>query len=78
MEFENLIGPIIRVFNVSAFFTEAVQRGLMEDAACIFLRVHHRSVRAGYRPNREEYLHQACCEVSDLPRLAHVVASGGG
>jgi hypothetical protein len=63
MELENLIGPIIWVFNVSAFFTEAVQRGFMEDAACIFLHVCHRRVTAGYRPNREEYLHQTCCDV---------------
>jgi hypothetical protein len=64
MEFENLLGLVIWMFNVSAFFTKAVRRGLMEDAACILVR--HRRVRAGYCPNREEYLHQACCDVSDL------------
>ncbi len=38
----------------------------MEDAARILVRVRHRRIRACYSPNREEYLHQACCDVSDL------------
>jgi hypothetical protein len=62
MEFENLLGPVIWMFNVSA--SSPRRHGLMEDAARILVR--HRRVRAGYRPNREEYLHQACCDVSDL------------
>ena len=66
MEFENLLGPVIWMFSVSAFFTEAARRRLMEDAARILVRVHHRRVMAGYRPNRMEYLHQACCDVSDI------------
>jgi hypothetical protein len=64
MEFENLLGPVMWMFNISAFFTEAARRGLMEDAARILVRVRHRRVRAGYRPNREEYLHQARCDVT--------------
>jgi hypothetical protein len=50
MEFKNFLGPIIWVFNVSAFFTEGVRRRPMEDAARILLRVCHRRVRGRLSP----------------------------
>jgi hypothetical protein len=66
MEFAALFTGMLWCFQPGARFTIAARRRMKTEAARILARVRVRRVRAGYRPDRSEYLHRACCDVGEL------------
>jgi hypothetical protein len=66
MEFVALLQPLVWAFQPSAFYTEGARLRLVRDAGTLLRRIWRDRVRAGYHPNRCEYLHRACCDVADL------------
>jgi hypothetical protein len=66
MELVHLLGTTVWAFQPSAFYTESARQRLMRDADRMLYRLRASRVRDGFRPARREYLHRACCDVSDL------------
>jgi hypothetical protein len=66
MEFIQLFTGLMWMFAPGARFTQPARRQMRDDAARILARIRVRRVRAGYRPDREAYLHRACCDVGEL------------
>ena len=54
MEFANLMSTVTWAFQPSAFYTRA--------ARCM----RYKRMQAGFHPDHREYLHRACCDVTDL------------
>ncbi len=66
MEFYQMFLGYYWCFAPQAPFNQHAKARLAPDAARILARIRARRVRSGYRPDRQAFLHRACCDFTDL------------
>jgi hypothetical protein len=77
MELENLLNSKVWTFQTSTFYWHAAQQRLMRDMDRVLRRMRAKRLCAGYRPQRRESLHGACCDVADILTVIGTGSPGG-
>jgi hypothetical protein len=66
MKFANLMSTVTWAFQPSAFYTREACCQLVTNASRFLRRIRYKWMRPGFHSDLREYLHRACCDVSDL------------